>query len=138
MTIRKIALAGTAMLVLSAFNAGAALADSDEMNWTGVYAGGNLGGTVGHANVDIPNYPSQFNISEGSFSLGGQVGANWQVNRWLLLGVEGDGDWMNEYGSHLSDASSSSTEKFATRFDWRYSARVQIGQYERLQSWRRH
>jgi outer membrane protein OmpA-like peptidoglycan-associated protein len=97
------------------------------VNWTGVYVGGNLGGTVGHSNVEIPDYPSKFNISEGSFSLGGQVGANWQATSWLVLGVEGDGDWMNEYGSHSTENTSFPTEKFTTRYDARYSARGRIG-----------
>src|SRR5271165_3431199 len=123
MKLKAIALAGTMLFGMQTAIAGVAFAESDDVNWTGVYVGGNLGGTVGHSNIDIPAYPAKFNISEGSFSVGGQVGANWQATRWLLLGVEGDGEWMNEYGSH---ADGNGSEKFATRYDARYSARGRI------------
>jgi outer membrane immunogenic protein len=62
-------------------------------SWTGFYIGGNLGvaWTDGDLSDDFGNSTS---ISQHAvFTGGGQVGANYQWN-WLVLGVEGDFDWL--------------------------------------------
>jgi len=94
------------------------------MDWSGLYVGGNIGGTWGRTNVQIPLIPSNFNISSSSFSGGGQIGANWQTSDWLLLGIEGDISAMNLAGSHLSGGPPG--ERFAVRYDLRYSARGRL------------
>jgi outer membrane immunogenic protein len=63
-------------------------------SWTGIYIGGNLGaawnrGTVSDAAGNGFTLPS----NNAVFTGGGQVGANWQINA-LVLGVEGQFDWL--------------------------------------------
>src|SRR5215472_925959 len=56
-------------------------------NWTGFYIGGNLGAawTQGHASDTLGN--SWSNSQHAVFTGGGQVGANYQIN-WFVVGVE--------------------------------------------------
>jgi outer membrane immunogenic protein len=63
-------------------------------SWTGIYIGGNLGaawnrGSVSDANGIGFTLPS----NNAVFTGGGQVGGNWQINA-LVLGVEGQFDWL--------------------------------------------
>src|SRR6516162_2377132 len=62
-------------------------------SWTGFYIGGNLG--VAWTDGDLrDNFGNSTSISQHAvFTGGGQVGANYQWN-WLVLGVEGDFDWL--------------------------------------------
>jgi outer membrane immunogenic protein len=62
-------------------------------NWTGFYIGGNLG--VAWTEGDVTdNFGNSFhNSQQAVFTGGGQVGANYQWN-WLVVGVEGDFDWL--------------------------------------------
>jgi outer membrane immunogenic protein len=62
-------------------------------NWTGFYIGGNLGAawTQGHANDSFGN--SWSNSQQAVFTGGGQVGANYQIN-WFVVGVEAAFDWL--------------------------------------------
>src|SRR6516225_1916016 len=62
-------------------------------SWTGFYIGGNLG--VAWTEGDVSdNFGNSFhNSQQAVFTGGGQVGANYQWN-WLVLGVEGDFDWL--------------------------------------------
>ena len=124
--MRAILLASAAV-IFSAASISSASAQNPPLNmdWSGIYVGGNIGGTWGRTNVQIPAYPANFNISSSSFSGGGQIGANWQTSDWLLLGVEGDISAMNLAGSHLSGGPPG--ERFTARYDLRYSARGRIG-----------
>jgi outer membrane immunogenic protein len=63
-------------------------------SWTGIYIGGNLGaawnrGTVSDAAGNGFTLPSNNAVFMG----GGQVGGNWQMGA-LVLGVEGQFDWL--------------------------------------------
>src|SRR6516164_1384605 len=62
-------------------------------NWTGFYIGGNLGAawTQTHVNDDLGN--SWNNSQQAVFAGGGQVGANYQIN-WFVVGVEAAFDWL--------------------------------------------
>src|SRR6516162_9312835 len=62
-------------------------------SWTGFYIGGNLG--VAWTDGDLrDDFGDSTSISQHAvFTGGGQVGANYQWN-WLVLGVEGDFDWL--------------------------------------------
>ena len=62
-------------------------------SWTGFYIGANAGGGfLGSTWSDpLTGANNRFNSGVG-FLGGGQIGANYQVNR-LVLGVEGDFDW---------------------------------------------
>jgi outer membrane immunogenic protein len=60
-------------------------------NWTGLYAGGNLGGAAGRTSFSV-TAPGLFtNTSDEirGFVGGGQAGFNWQFGPWVA-GVEGD------------------------------------------------
>jgi outer membrane immunogenic protein len=63
-------------------------------NWTGFYIGGNLGAAWTHINVNDSLGDSFSNSQQAVFAGGGQVGANYQFN-WLVVGVEGDFDWLS-------------------------------------------
>jgi outer membrane immunogenic protein len=63
-------------------------------SWTGFYIGGNLGVAWTDASVCCGDFGSSFSNSQRAvFTGGGQVGANYQWN-WLVVGVEGDFDWL--------------------------------------------
>ena len=63
-------------------------------SWTGFYIGGNLGVAWTEASVCCDIFGnSRHNSQQAVFTGGGQVGANYQWN-WLVLGVEGDFDWL--------------------------------------------
>jgi outer membrane immunogenic protein len=75
-------------------------------SWTGCYVGGFVG--YGAANTwksaDLNGYnPGGF--SPWEFSLGseatggGTLGCNWQATSWLVLGIEGEGGYLNVEGS---------------------------------------
>jgi outer membrane immunogenic protein len=119
--MKKIALATTALFVLSAGAASAAdLAARPYTkapppvvavyNWTGFYIGVNGGGAwgrednsfLGNAAFTAPGaFPatsafitaSQQSNNQGRFTGGAQVGYNWQAGNWLL-GVEGDINYL--------------------------------------------
>src|SRR5260370_38203842 len=61
-------------------------------NWSGLYVGGHLGAGFSYRN---------WTLSDGSLAeagdaamLGGQIGFNYQVGKWVL-GAEGDPAWGN-------------------------------------------
>lgn len=81
-------------------------APAPECNWSGFYIGLNVGGQWGHAE-DVDH---DYNVGFGPFGFdkpwgydesgvvaGGQIGYNFQWN-WLVLGIEGDGGFMNLEG----------------------------------------
>lgn len=66
-----------------------------ECNWTGFYFGGQGGYAWGdlslHEITDVPNDDNPFyHLDQESFFGGGQVGFNWQIWHWLVIGVEGE------------------------------------------------
>lgn len=71
-----------------------------DFSWTGFYFGGNAGYGWGHADTDFdprPNAatfialePTTLEPDPGGFIGGGQLGYNWQWNKWLVLGAETD------------------------------------------------
>jgi outer membrane immunogenic protein len=63
-------------------------------SWTGFYIGGNLGVAWTDGDLCCDDFGNSTSISQHAvFTGGGQVGANYQWN-WLVLGVEGDFDWL--------------------------------------------
>src|SRR5215813_14434744 len=63
-------------------------------SWTGFYIGGNLGVAWTEGSVCCDDFGGSPSISQKAvFTGGGQVGANYQWN-WLVVGVEGDFDWL--------------------------------------------
>jgi outer membrane immunogenic protein len=80
-------------------------------SWTGFYIGAHGGagwGTV-EATADSLCFLGGCTVNPGSnafaqtqlngWLFGGTVGYNWQVNPWLVLGLEGDYDWTNFEGT---------------------------------------
>ena len=72
-------------------------------NWTGFYAGGNFGYSVGRdptlqSFAGVPN--DQFTFAPNGWLVGGQVGYNWQISS-LVLGLEGDAQWSGQKDTGL-------------------------------------
>jgi outer membrane immunogenic protein len=70
-------------------------------SWTGFYIGGNVGVAwtpKGGFSDSLGNFfPS---VSQSTvFTGGGQVGANYQVNYWLVVGVEADFNWLTDHNN---------------------------------------
>jgi len=71
-----------------------------DFSWTGFYVGANFGYGWGNADTDfdpLPDAATFFDLVPQSldpdpdgFIGGGQVGFNWQWNKWLVLGIESD------------------------------------------------
>ena len=72
-------------------------------NWTGIYAGVNAGGAIGvnsiAQNLSFSSTAlganglltgSANSLALPGWLVGGQLGFNWQVSPWIVLGVEGD------------------------------------------------
>jgi len=66
-----------------------------QFNWSGFYLGGNLGAAWTTGNVTDTLTGLNFsNTSNATFAGGGQVGFNYQISS-LVLGIEGDFDWLS-------------------------------------------
>lgn len=69
--------------------------------WTGFYIGGNAGvawSPKGEFSDSLGNFfdgASQSTVFTG----GGQVGANYQINYWLVVGVEADFNWLSDHNN---------------------------------------
>lgn len=71
-----------------------------DFTWTGFYIGGNIGYGWGDGDVDfnpLPDAatfgflnPTTLNTDPSGVIGGGQIGFNWQWNKWLVLGAEAD------------------------------------------------
>jgi outer membrane immunogenic protein len=78
-----------------------------ECNWTGFYIGLNVGGQWGHSeDRDLDGYSTReegniWGYDESGVIAGGTIGYNYQWN-WLVLGIEGDGGYMNLEGNGVS------------------------------------
>jgi outer membrane immunogenic protein len=86
--------------------------------WTGFYIGGHVGAGLGRSSWSDP-LSGGSNIFAGGagFLGGGQIGANYQWNRVLVLGVEGDFNWAGVKGSgndSLGDAIATDTQWTST------------------------
>jgi outer membrane immunogenic protein len=76
-------------------------------SWTGFYIGVHAGGAWGTVESEFPLgtirdtalvLPISSHTING-FVAGGQVGYNWQVNPWLVFGIEGQFSWTDASGS---------------------------------------
>jgi outer membrane immunogenic protein len=80
-----------------------------DFTWTGFYAGLNAGYGWGNGNTffhPLPDPVTFFDLNpqglspdQNGFVGGGQVGFNWQWNKWLVLGVETDFQGSDMEGS---------------------------------------
>ena len=106
MEMRKLLLSAVATLILAPAAANAAdlrmpvkappAPMPPPFSWTGFYIGGNLGGAWAHHNFNDNFFNLGFDNgnSNGVFIGGGQVGANYQINQFVI-GVEGTFDWAS-------------------------------------------
>jgi outer membrane immunogenic protein len=85
-------------------------------SWTGIYAGVNAGGGIGvNSNTQNASFStialganglltgSANSLALPGWVLGGQIGLNWQVSPWIVLGVEGD--WQSAWQKATTSSS---------------------------------
>jgi outer membrane immunogenic protein len=86
--------------------------------WTGFYIGGQAGAGIGRSSLSDPLAGGTDAFPTGAgFLGGGVVGANYQWNRILVLGVEGDFNWTGIRGganNSLGDALGTDTQWTST------------------------
>ncbi|TAL64721.1 MAG: porin family protein [Legionella sp.] len=117
------------------------------VNWTGFYAGLNAGGIWGHSDVawDIPAGSnllsgsaaartgtivfSHGTLNNSGFMGGGQIGANYQFNHFVL-GLEGDFDYVDLSANRNIITTVSSTLisiNQSMSIDWLSTVRARLG-----------
>jgi outer membrane immunogenic protein len=113
MEMRKLLLSAVATLILAPAAANAAdlrmpvkappAPMPPPFSWTGFYIGGNLGGAWAHHNFHDNFFNLGFDdgTSNGVFIGGGQVGANYQINQFVI-GFEGTFDWASTNNNNNS------------------------------------
>lgn len=94
-------------------------------SWTGFYLGGELGGAFARSSWDDPFSGGHNRFNSAGFLGGGQVGANYQINR-LVLGVEGDFDWTGGMGLKGSGTDSIG-DGIGTGVNWTSTVTGRIG-----------
>jgi outer membrane immunogenic protein len=112
LTCLTVAACASAALAITAFGGPEPLSSGKEMKqvapappecdftWTGFYFGGNAGYGWGNADTHfepLPDpvsffalEPTKLSPDPSGFIGGGQIGFNWQWNKWLVLGIESD------------------------------------------------
>jgi outer membrane immunogenic protein len=71
-------------------------------SWSGFYVGAHFGAAWGTVESELPIHSFVLPVSShtvNGFLGGAQVGVNWQVNSWLVLGAEGQFSWADVDGS---------------------------------------
>jgi outer membrane immunogenic protein len=107
-----------------------------ECNWTGFHIGLNVGGQWGHAedkdinyNFGVPNGfdgPKPWGYDESGVVAGGQIGYDYQWN-WLVIGIEGDGGYMNLDGDGAEPGSPGGDTIGRTDSDFYTTIRGRLG-----------
>jgi len=99
------------LLVSSAAIAGTMGSIQEAANWSGVYLGGEIGGTwinqkLTETTIFSPALTGHSSLTEGAFLGGGYIGYNFQRGPWVL-GVEGnvDGTALNNTSNCLVENS---------------------------------
>ena len=97
-------------------------------SWTGFYIGGNLGVAWTDGNVCCDDFGNSPSISQNAvFTGGGQVGANYQWN-WFVLGVEGDFDWLaNNHNSSNTLSIAGHSLQFSANDRWIATVTGRVG-----------
>src|SRR5580692_5946668 len=117
-----------------------------DYTWTGFYLGGNAGYGWGNADTHFDPLPDPVTFGDlepttlqpdpSGFIGGGQIGFNWQWNKWLVLGIETDFQGSDMEGSETSSpiidpgGSSEGPDTFLfahERMQWFGSTRGRIG-----------
>jgi outer membrane immunogenic protein len=99
-----------------------------ECNWTGFYIGVHAGYAWGDAsfNEDFESDPS-FNFDRAGFMGGGQIGFNWQLGRWFVIGAEGTFSGWDGNDSTTIHHSGESTNGDFNDSDWIATAGGRVG-----------
>jgi outer membrane immunogenic protein len=96
-------------------------------NWTGFYIGGNLGGAWTSVHVTDSLGNSWSNTQQGVFTGGGQIGANYQIN-WFVVGVEADFDWLaNNHNTSNAVSTSVGALQFSANDRWMATLAARFG-----------
>ena len=66
-------------------------------NWSGLYIGGQGGGTWRGRYDWGPQFPSVNSDLDGGFA-GGTIGWNWYASKWAIIGIEADWSWADIKG----------------------------------------
>ncbi len=93
-------------------------------SWTGFYLGINGGGAFGTSNWTDPAFAATGNFNPSGFLIGGTLGANYQIGSFVI-GLEGDGDWMNLNGTTFN--TSCVGVGCETKSDWLATVRGRAG-----------
>jgi len=91
-------------------------------NWTGFYVGINGGGAFGHSDFSNTAGTNGYNVTGGL--VGGTIGYNYQINRWVL-GLEGDIDWADISGN--SNTGICAGLACSSKNDWLATVRGRVG-----------
>jgi outer membrane immunogenic protein len=95
--------------------------------WTGFYIGGNLGAAWTQGNVSDNLGDSWSNAQQAVFTGGGQVGANYQFN-WFLVGIEADFDWLaNNHNSSNAVSTPIGALQFSANDRWMTTLAARFG-----------
>ena len=70
-------------------------------DWSGFYIGINGGGASSHATWDLIGVGREGSHDSTGGTVGGQIGYRMQSGQWVF-GVEGQGNWADFSGSHVS------------------------------------
>jgi outer membrane immunogenic protein len=118
--------------------------------WTGCYIGGTAGGLSAKSDVSwAPNPPgfgstapiiatqTRASLSSTGFTGGGEVGCNYQMNNWFVLGAEGDFEYtgvnLNNSGAIFpSRVGSEFTESVSSKWLSTIRGRVGVAQEQLL------
>lgn len=95
-------------------------------DWSGCYIGGQIGGTWGRSNVNIPNYPANFDTDSSGFSGGVLAGCQFMTQSRIVFGIEGDYSWMDLDSTHLTTGLGN-TELYHVHYDQMASIRGRLG-----------
>ena len=138
--IAATALGGTAMAADLPMRSGPVMAPIAPMfTWTGFYVGVNAGmvfsdnniTTTGTAPFTIGNVaalrrPPSISMSDESFTIGGQIGYNYQVGN-LVFGIETDIAWVDGSKRVTNVGTSNATSVFTQELDYLGTIRARLG-----------
>jgi outer membrane immunogenic protein len=111
--------------------------------WTGCYIGGTAGGLSGKSDVSWAPNPlgfgstasiiaaqTQASLSSTGFTGGGEIGCNYQMNNWFVLGAEGDFEYT---GVNLNNSGAIFPSRVGSEFNesvsskWLSTIRGRVG-----------
>src|SRR5579864_9371565 len=98
------------------------LAPVSVYNWTGFYAGVNVGYSWGRQDATLDGFGSVGSSNVNGIIGGGQIGYNWQINQ-VVLGVETDFQGSGQRG----DGGVPGVATFTNRLDWFGTVRGRLG-----------